>query len=242
MGLVDLHAHFLPGLDDGARNLADGLAILRGLAELGYDRVTATPHQKAAQYLPERSAIDAAYMEVSVAWAAAGRPMELGLAAENYWDDVFFGRWQDGTFPTYDGGKAFLFEIRHDLTPLRFEDALFQLQLKGFRPVMAHPERYAPFWHKEGEARLARIAEAGCSLLVDLGAVSGAHGGPQKKAARRLLEGGLAHAVASDAHTIEDVKASRDGLAWIKSKLGPGALTRLADENPRRILRGETPK
>jgi protein-tyrosine phosphatase len=123
---------------------------------------------------------------------------------------------------------------------LRFEESLYQLQLRGFRPVMAHPERYVVFW--KDLQRLERIAEAGCALLIDLGAVAGAHGGSQKKAARQLVESGLAHAVASDAHSMIDVAASRAGLDWIRRKCGAAALTRLADENPRRILAGQTPR
>lgn len=240
MGFVDLHAHVLPGLDDGARTLDDSLAILRGLAGLGYERVTATPHQKASQFLPSGDAIAQAYAVVQKAVADHGLPLTVGLAAENYWDDVFFGRWVDSSFPRYDGGPAFLFEIRPETIPLNFEGALYQLQLRGLRPVMAHPERYVQFW--KDLPRLERMADAGCALLVDLGAISGAHGGPQKKAAHKLLESRLCHAVASDAHTIEDVTAAREGLDWIRKKLGLGELSRLADENPRRILAGQTPR
>jgi protein-tyrosine phosphatase len=104
LGLVDLHSHVLFGIDDGARTLADSLDLCRGLAALGYERITATPHQKAAQYLPSAEQISAAYAEVTTQAAAAGIPLTIGLAAENYWDDVFFGRWAEGSFPRYDGG------------------------------------------------------------------------------------------------------------------------------------------
>jgi protein-tyrosine phosphatase len=239
MGYVDLHAHFLPALDDGSPDLATSMAMLRGLTAVGYERVTATPHQYAHRYLPDRQQIDTMFDLVRQTAAAEGLTLALSLAAENMWDDVFHGRWPDGSFPRYDGGKAFLFEIRPEEVPLNFENNLFQLQLKGYRPVMAHPERYAAFW--SDPERLERIAEAGCALLVDLGALTGYHGGRQQKAGRRLVESGLAHAVASDAHNLKDVDVAREGIEWIRKKLGLDAVTRLCDENPRRLLAGQTP-
>jgi protein-tyrosine phosphatase len=239
MGYVDLHAHFLPALDDGSPDMPTSMAMLRGLADLGYERVTATPHQYAHRYLPERAAIDTAYALVRDTAAADGIALELSLAAENMWDDVFHGRWPDGSFPRYDGGKAFLFEIRPEVMPVDFERGLYNLQLKGYRPVMAHPERYAAFWNDP--ARLERIGESGCALLVDLGALTGYHGPHQKKAGRRLVESGQAHAVATDAHNLHDVEVAREGIAWIRKKLGLDAVTRLCDENPRRLLAGQAP-
>jgi protein-tyrosine phosphatase len=239
MGYVDLHAHFLPALDDGSPDLATSMAMLKGLAAVGYERVTATPHQYAHRYLPDRAQIDSAYALVSQNAAADGIALGLSLAAENMWDDVFHGRWPDASFPRYDGGKSFLFEIRPEEVPLHFEKGLFALQVKGYLPVMAHPERYAAFW-KDPE-RLERIAEAGCALLVDLGALTGYHGKHQEKAGRKLVESGLAHAVASDAHNLHDVEVARAGIEWIRKKLGLDAVTRLCDENPRRILAGQPP-
>ncbi len=239
MGYVDLHAHFLPALDDGSPDLTTSMAMLRGLAEVGYERVTATPHQYAHRYLPEREQIATMFDLVQQTALADAIPIALSLAAENMWDDVFHGRWADGSFPRYDGGKAFLFEVRPEELPLQFENGLFQLQVKGYRPVMAHPERYAPFW--SDPARLERIAEAGCALLVDLGALTGYHGRHQQKAGRKLVESGLAHAVATDAHNLHDVEVAREGIDWIRKRLGLDAVTRLCDENPRRLLAGQAP-
>lgn len=234
MGFVDLHAHVLPGVDDGAPDLATSLAMLRGLRDLGFDRVTATPHQKASQFLPSLETIHRAYQEVR----AAGPPVELGLAAENYWDEVFFARGNDGTLPRYDDGRAFLFEFSPNDLPARLEDVLFRLTSRGFLPVLAHPERYAGFWNDLD--RLERLGRF-CALVVDLAALAGHHGAPLKRVARRLLERRLAHAAASDVHTLADVRAAAEGIAWIERRLGPSEVERLLDQNPRRILAGELP-
>ena len=239
MHLVDLHSHVLPALDDGSPDMATSLAMLRTLAELGFARVTATPHQKAAQFLPAWADVTRARDQVRAALADAGMALELGLAAENYWDEVFFARQKTAGFPCYDDGGAFLFEIPPEEVPAHLEDTLFHLHAKGHLPVMAHPERCLPFW-KDAD-RLARLAQ-GCALLVDLGAVAGYHGRPEARAARRLLADRIAHAAATDVHAPEDVRAAAAGIAWIKKKLGEDAVKRLLDDNPRRILAGELPE
>jgi protein-tyrosine phosphatase len=233
MGWVDLHAHVLPGLDDGPGDAEACRSMLRTLAQMGYEIVTATPHQKAAQYLPTREAIAAAYADI-----AAGAPVRLGLAAENFWDDVFFRRWRERDIPGYGGSKAFLFEIAPEEVPTRFEDTLFQMRLAGLLPVMAHPERYVPFW--DDFDRLAALGRS-VALVVDLGAVAGYHGRGPGKMAQRLLREGVAHAVATDAHGPGDPRVAAEGIAWIRKKLGPAAEARLLADNPRRILGGELP-
>lgn len=234
MGYLDLHAHILPALDDGAPDEETGLAMLRMLAQVGYETVTATPHQKAAQYMPSREDIAAALARLR----ARDLPLHLGLAAENYWDDVFFQRWRAGEIPSYDGDKAFLFEIPVEEVPARFEDTLFQMRLGRRLPVMAHPERYRPFW--DDPQRLERLGRQ-VALVVDLGAIAGYHGWRVGRAARRLVQEGLAHAVASDVHALSDVRAAAEGIAWIRKKIGPEAERRLLCDNPRAILTGELP-
>jgi protein-tyrosine phosphatase len=189
--------------------------------------------------MPATDAITAAHTQVQDALRAAGGKLQLGLAAENFWDGVFYERSQAGTIPRYDGGPAFLFEIHPEDLPVRFEDTLFQLHSRGLFPVMAHPERYRPF--QDDLDKLAGVGRR-CALVVDLGALAGYHGWGVGRVARRILKAGLAHAVASDVHTEGDVRAAAEGIAWIRKKLGDGMARRLLDENPRRILAGELPE
>lgn len=235
MGYVDLHSHVLPALDDGVRTLAEATELCGLLAEMGFDTVCATPHQKVGSFVPTREAIDAAYAEVKT--ATAGK-LRLLLGAENFWDELFLSRMPESEQPTYTGKRAFLFEIRTDQLPPRFEEMLFALQLKGLLPVMAHPERYASFWH--AHERLETIGRS-TALVVDLGALAGAHGRQQAVAAKWLVESGVAHAVATDVHSPADAKVAGAGMAWIEKHLGAETLTRLLDTNPRSILQGALP-
>jgi protein-tyrosine phosphatase len=238
MGYVDLHSHVLPALDDGAPDLPTGLAMVRTLAAVGYDIVTATPHQRDGHFLPTAEAIRAAHRELSARLASEGLSVKLALGAENFWDEVFYARWRAGQIPSYDDGRAFLFEIPPEETPAHFDDVLFQMAVGGKLPVLAHPERYRPFWG--APERLAALGQR-VGLVVDLGALAGTHGWKPGRVARHLVAERIAHAAATDVHSLAEVRAAAEGIAWIKKKLGPDAARRLLDENPRTLLAGELP-
>jgi protein-tyrosine phosphatase len=240
MGFVDLHAHYLPALDDGSRDQAMSMEMVSIVAALGFDRLEATPHQRAGMFMPDRASIDAGFAWLVGEVRRLHPAVQMGLGAENYWDEVFLTRLHgdgDGP-PAYDGGPAFLFELNPGIMPPRFVETLFELRLKGKLPVMAHPERYQMI--QQDPTRAEAIGRS-AALVVDLGALDGAHGRAEMKTSRRLLEDGLAHAAATDIHTPDDQRAIAAGMSWIRKRLGPEGLRRLLDHNPRRILAGELP-
>ena len=104
---------------------------------------------------------------------------------------------------------------------------------------MAHPERYVG-----DPARLTLAERIGrhAVLMVDLGALDGAHGRAEMKTARKLVEEGLAHAAATDIHRPDDAKGIAAGMAWIRKQFGPAVLEQLLAENTRRLLTGEMPE
>jgi protein-tyrosine phosphatase len=214
---VDLHSHFLPGLDDGADDFPTCLSMVRALSEMGFSDLCATPHQFAGRFQPPLDQVRLTFDQANREIAKLMPEVRLLLGAENYWDDILATRLRQGEPPCYDGGKAFLFEIS---------------------PVLAHPERYSAVQRDPAVAEgLSRQA----ALLVDLAALSGTGDRAEVKTARRLVEEGLAHAAASDMHAPEDDRSVAAGLAWIDKRLGAEVVTRLLSDNPRRILMGELP-
>ena len=241
LGFVDLHSHVLPALDDGAKTLAESIEMVTLLGRAGFDTVCATPHQRAGMFMPSREAIDAAHAQLSAA-LPQGAPALL-LAAENMWDEIFLERSLASTMPRYTGSRAFLFEFPVHLLPPKIEDRLFAIRRGPGAPlpVMAHPERYPGLTEdREGKDRLSRMRSQ-AALVIDLGALDGAHGPRQCKAARFLVEENLAHAAASDCHQPSDIRSALAGIAWIRKRLGESAVSRLLDDGPRQILHGELP-
>jgi protein-tyrosine phosphatase len=235
---VDLHSHFLPGLDDGPGDLATCLDMVRALCEMGFSDLCATPHQFAGRFQPPLDEVRLTFDQVSGEVAKLLPEVRLRLGAENYWDDIFATRLRQGELPCYDGGKAFLFEISPLVLPPRLDAALFDIRVSGRLPVLAHPERYSAV---QRDTAVAEGLSRQAALLVDLVALSGMGDRAEVKTARRLVEEGLAHAAASDMHTPEDSRPVAAGLAWIEKRLGLDGVTRLLGDNPRRILLGELP-
>lgn len=236
MGFVDLHSHVLYGLDDGAPDENTAIAMLDALASLGISEQCLTPHQKASQYLPAWDLIETTFGKLQTI-RKPSHPT-LRLAAENMWDDVFFKRSVEGAIPHYRDTVAFLVEIPPPLMPPNMVDQMFKWRMAGKVPVLAHPERYHALWDNDDLAEKLRNS---CAFLVDLGAIGGFHGRREMKAARHLLETGLATAVATDAHHLGDLQQAAEGLRWIEKKLGHAAVVRLFEQAPRAILAGELP-
>jgi protein-tyrosine phosphatase len=235
---VDLHAHYLPALDDGATSREMSMDMVRAVASLGFQELYATPHQRNGMFMPAREAIDAAFAAVSADVAAQGPAVRLGLGAENFWDDVLHGRLRERTVPVYGSGPAFLFEVHPQFMPTGLENELFQLRVAGLLPVMAHPERYTAI---QRDVDLAERLGRHAVMMIDLAALDGAHGRAEMKTARKLVQEGLAHAAATDIHRPDDQKGIAAGMAWIRKQLGADVLEQMLADNTRRLLAGEMP-
>jgi protein-tyrosine phosphatase len=238
MGFVDLHSHVLPGLDDGARTMSDALELLALLARMGFEIVCATPHQKVGSWVPSSEAVFNAYTEVRRALETAQPALDLRLGAENFWDELFLARSIEGKQPTYTGQRAFLFEVSPAAPPPMLDEQLFRIRMKGLLPVLAHPERYHSLCRQLPKVEALKRTAA---LVIDLGALDGAHGPVACETAQRLVREDLVHAAASDVHHVDDARAAAAGINWLKKKVGPKRMQLLLDENPRRILQGDLP-
>jgi len=168
-GFIDLHSHWVAGVDDGAKTDRKSLALLQALRQAGFDYVVATPHMRPGMFDNERAGLTRAYEETvravgaSEATAQGGLP-RVGLASEHFFDDVVFERLVAGQGLPYPGGKSALVEFAVGRFPARVEHRLIDLKRKGLIPVIAHPERYegacccstSPRWRASTGARRAR--------------------------------------------------------------------------------------
>ncbi len=201
-GFVDLHCHWIAGIDDGAPTPEEGVAMLRALKSAGFDFVMATPHMRPGMFDNAKADLKHAFESMASVLAEQGLP-EVGLSSEHYFDDIVFQRMMTDDALPYPGGKAVLVEFPTDAFPARIADRFFDLRLKRLRPVLAHPERYRPVW--KDIAVLDPLLDGGAVLLLDVAALVGKYGRATERAALRLLEDGYYGAACSDAHRAEDV-------------------------------------
>lgn len=256
---VDLHCHWLPGIDDGARTLDEGLEMLRGLFSLGFVHVVATPHMRPGMFDNVKSDLVNKYQSVLETLETSFGPLssnanpthglpEVSLGSEHYFDDGVIAALRAGNGLPYARGVqsgetraagGLLVEF-HDLTPAAaIERQLFELQTLGYVPVIAHPERYRSVW--EDPNRLGRLLDLGSTALLDVAAVVGKYGREAEKCSKKLLELGFYGAACSDAHRPSDLAAVARGMSWIRTEYGQEELDFLMAEAPAQLLDGKRP-
>lgn len=238
-GYIDLHNHVLPGLDDGAPDLASAVALVQGLVGLGFSEIHPTPHQKARAWAPTFDERLEAVEALRAGLAEASCPVQLHQpAGENMWDDLFLERREDRSFPCYEGERAFLLEFPIGMIPPQLPERLFALRVEGRLPVIAHLERFPEI---AKDRKRVEGLDGKAALTVNLSSLGGLGGWGQKRLARKLVLEGRIHAVASDAHGEPDLRFTEAGLAWLAKHLDSSELSALLIHNPRAILGGEIP-
>jgi protein-tyrosine phosphatase len=239
-GFIDLHSHWVAGIDDGARDVEGSLALLRGLAEVGFDTVVATPHMRPGMF--DNTAVDLrrAYDRTVAALASARGLPERHLSSEHFFDDVVFARFLSGEALPYPGGHAALVEFPSVAFPAKVGDRFFDLRRRGIRPVIAHPERYDPVW--DDISVLDGLLDGGAVLLLDVASLAGKYGRASRKAAEELLTAGYYQAACSDAHGVKDVRDVKEGIRMLFDQIGPEEATFLLVDGPREILSGSIPE
>jgi protein-tyrosine phosphatase len=232
--LIDLHAHILPGYDDGVRSIEEARDLARAAAAEGVTAIAATPHVRDDYPTTvERMLRGVALLRED--FAREGIPVEVLTGGELDLDRMWrLGPDELPQFTLAGTGRWLLVEMPYRGWPLLFERQLDALRRLGMDALLAHPERNAEVQADPG--RLAPFVAAGLRVQVTAASVDGRLGSTPLDCARALLERGLVHVVASDAHA----PAVREtGLAAAVEALGDAELARrLTVDNPRAIVAG----
>jgi protein-tyrosine phosphatase len=229
--LIDLHSHVLPGLDDGARDLDGALAICRAAAEDGIDVLAATPHVRAHDYPTTADQMEAALAELS---AAAEGIVRLVPGGELDLEELSRPVDELRRFALAGNLRYLLVETPYVGWPLDIADRFFDLRASGITPVLAHPERNGDV--QAQPELLEPLVATGTLVQLTAASVDGRLGGRTRACARALLDRGLAHLLASDAHA-PSVRAI--GLRGAAEAVGDDALARWLTEGvPRAIVDG----
>jgi tyrosine-protein phosphatase YwqE len=201
---VDVHAHWLPGVDDGAQTEKEALTIVRGLADLGYSKLIATPHIK--ETCPnEPKNLRRVFEHFKKTVRKAGIEIELALGAEYMLDEGFAKHLASGDLLTLHG-KYLLVELNPNQIQIlpALQKILFNIKVKGYTPILAHPERYA--YYCENWNTMEGLKESGLLFQGNAMAVSGLEGKEMARRARKILDNGWYEFVGTDIHTTEHLK------------------------------------
>lgn len=195
--MIDLHCHILPGLDDGAATIEDSVALARAAQAVGIEGIVATPHIR-EDFPFDPALIGVRVAEVQDALAASGVEVQVVAGAEVAISSV--RDLGEEILPTLclGAGEYVLVESPYTHATNMLEDTIFDLQVQGFRVVLAHPERCPSF--QQDPDRLAQLVERNVLCSVTAASMMGVFGGTVRRFTAALFRRGLVHNVASDAH------------------------------------------
>ncbi|WP_432710992.1 tyrosine-protein phosphatase [Pedobacter sp.] len=179
---VDIHSHLLPGIDDGSPDVGTSVRYIKALKELGITKFHCTPHILAEYYPNTPETINAALAILKQALKAANVDVEVTAAAEHMVDDTFRVTDELLCLP----GKHILVEMSYLSETPNIEQVIFDLQIKGYKVILAHPERYN-FYHKSHD-KFHRLKDMGVLFQMNLLSIVGYYGKEVKRTAEYLLE------------------------------------------------------
>lgn len=240
--VIDFHSHLIPAVDDGAPDAATGLTGLRAFAAQGTATCITTPHFDGS-LTKQPEALAARLAEFDAGWEALQRAMqgETGLPRLERGTEVML----DDPDPDLSdarlrlaGGPFVLCEFPAMRLPPNAEWAVLNLRQHGWRPIIAHPERYRN--HDDRLSALSRCRAAGAFLQVNAGSLLGQHGDRALAIARALLQEGWADYLASDYHA-RGVPATARAVALLRERGAEAQIRLLTEQNPARILTGDDP-
>lgn len=201
---VDIHSHILPGIDDGAKNIQHTKNLIKSFEEIGVSQFVTTPH--ISHYIWDNSpqTIITAYEETKCLLEKESKNISFKAAAEYFMDDWFAKHFKDEELLTLKDNYV-LVEMSYINAPLELYKILFDLQVAGYIPVLAHPERYI-FYHKSF-SEYEKLKRAGCKFQLNLLSIVGYYGGEITKIAEELLKKGMYDFAGTDVHHAKHIRA-----------------------------------
>lgn len=195
---VDIHSHLLPGIDDGAKDLAHSIELIKTMHSYGIKNFITTPHVLGDVYPNSSEVILQKVKEVQEELAKQGlEDINISAAAEYMMDEQFMALLQKGDLLTLKD-DFLLVEMSYFSAPMNLYDVLFDIQLKGYKPVLAHPERYN-FYHNDFDSYY-KLKKAGCLFQLNFLSLTDQYGPHVKKTSQKLLNLDMYDFVGTDTH------------------------------------------
>ena len=237
--MIDMHSHILPGLDDGAADWEQALAMARVAVEDGIEEMVCTPHWVLGKHENDRETVLRRFAEFEVRLAAEMIPLKIHTGSELWIDTSIPERLKAGRLLTLNDGSGYvLLELPDETMPENLHEFFWNLQISGYRPILSHVERNTYF--RKNPHRLLHWVENG--ILTQITAVSLLEGFTEeiREFAIFLVEHRLVHILVTDTHSLRMRKPQLSGARRVVENLaGPEMAARMVCDTPRRILKGE---
>lgn len=197
--MIDLHCHLLPGIDDGAKDLAQSVQMARMAVADGIRILACTPHITPGVYDNSGPMIRGAVEDLAATLFDLDIDLYLLAGADVHIAPNLVEGLRSGRVLTIADSRYFLFEPPHHVAPPRLEEVAAELRRAGYVPVLTHPERFS--WIESHYSSIVRLFGAGVWMQLTAASITGDFGGGPRYWAERMLDDGLVHIIASDAHS-----------------------------------------
>ena len=206
---ADMHSHLIPGIDDGAKNLMESVDLARRMYQLGYRKLITTPHIQQEFFRNTPEIILNGLEKVRKALKSENVPVEIQAAAEYLIDDGFEEKASGGNLLTFSG-KYLLVELSYFNPHPNLKAFIFNLQVDGFKVVLAHPERYT-YWFNDF-SKYEELKDRGVFFQANVVSLARFYPDPVKKMAEKLIDKGMIDFLGSDMHNINYMQALEKAL------------------------------
>ncbi len=206
---TDMHSHILPGIDDGAKNLEESIALIKELKALGYSKLIATPHTLMDHYPNTKTSILNALELVKKEVTRQQINIDIEASSEYFLDSHFIHLIEKNELLAFSNNYI-LFELSFLQAPKQLHDTVFKLQLAGYKPVLAHVERYA-YWHDD-LTEIHKLKDKGVFFQLNFNALDGYYQIGAQKMAHKLIDLNYYDFIATDAHHIRHLEILKNTL------------------------------
>ncbi|NJN40974.1 MAG: capsular biosynthesis protein [Flammeovirgaceae bacterium] len=195
---ADIHSHLLPGLDDGVRDFQEALTIIRIFKEKGYKKLITTPHIMSDTYRNNAETISNKLEELRKVMTEERISLQVDAAAEYYLDETLIQQLHSNQTLLTFGNNYLLFETNYLSEPFQLKDFIFQLLTKGYKPILAHPERYQ--YLLDDFKKIEDLWHRGVLFQLNMLSLVGFYGKPTQLLAQKLIGLGWVNFLGSDFH------------------------------------------
>jgi protein-tyrosine phosphatase len=238
--MYDLHSHLLPAIDDGSPDYETSLTMARIYVEQGVQCVACTPHILPGLYPNTGPQIRTLVAKLQQRLEQDGVPLKLFTGADNHIAPDFVAGLNRGHLLSIADSNYVLVEPPHHIAPARLEDLFFNILVAGYVPVLTHPERLS--WIENKYNVIATLAAKGVWMQITSGSVRGKFGSRPRYWAERMLQEGLVHILASDAHNTTSRRPDlAEGRAAAERMVGAEEATHLVVTRPLGMLSNTAP-
>ena len=240
LSMYDIHSHVLPGIDDGAVDIEASIEICRAAFEEGITTIVATPHYISGESEIEKSKLLTYISLINQELKTEDIDLLVLPGMEIYITPNLYELYQQGKIITLNCKNYMLIELPlYNSLPAYLYNVIFNLEIKGIKPVIAHPERCKAVI--DHPSIVNSLIDKKCIIQVNSGSIEGLYGKDAQRTANYLLENNMVHVIASDCHSIKGRKSLlKDSYNIVAKKYGARVAQDLFVANAYRIISGES--